>query len=114
MDKSTISHLGYRLDLLACQTIGQVEVVGYYYCLLVFENLTMEGQKAKTYGEGVVQVTAESSRKWANDISKKIVSKDESEQKLWIVPALFYVMLYINDVRHSRGDQSLKVEMLRK
>lgn len=56
--KSTKAHLDAGLDLFAFMKIEKDEMVVYCYGFLIYSNLTNERQAAKTYGEGLMQVTA--------------------------------------------------------
>lgn len=69
--KSTIPHLRSGLGVFACRAIGKEEMVGHYYGSLVYSDLIKDRHKTKTYGEGMLQVTADIFKTWANELAEK-------------------------------------------
>lgn len=66
--KSTIPHLVARLDFSTYQTVEIGDVAGYCYVSLLSANQTKKQKTKETYGEGVLQMTAEMFRKRNNDL----------------------------------------------
>lgn len=67
---------------LASRATGKDEKVGDNYGPLLYANLTKEGHKTKTYGEAVMQMTAETIRMWTNERPEKVMRDDGTEHKV--------------------------------
>lgn len=108
-EKSKIPHLDAAIALFASRKIGKCEMDGYYYCSLVYTDLTNERHNTKTYGKAM-KVTAKTFWKWENELLQKIMDKDGVEQKVWMTK--FSGNRYINDARYLPGDITLQATWL--
>lgn len=106
MRRSTIEHENAGKGLFASRKFGEREVIGSYYGSLVYADLGQELQSTKRYGEGYMEVTAESFRKWALDLNEKVSDSKGQTHSVWVVPAPFCAMRYINDPRYLQGDKA--------
>lgn len=88
--------------------------MAYYYCSLVYASLAQERHKTNKYGERVVQMTAETFQRLANELSKMVVEKDVIEHNVSKAAVLFCSTLYINDARHFPGETILETERWKK
>lgn len=78
----------------------------------MYANLTEKQHYKKTYCEVVMQVSAQTFRKLANELLEKVTDKNDTEHKVWIVLATFCTMQSINDTRYFPGDITLEAERL--
>lgn len=88
-------------------------VAGYYRSSLLDANLTKE-QHRKKYLNGMTMVNAETYRKCASKLPKKVIDKDGMDYMLRIAPAMFRAVQYINDASYLPGDTTLETERLNK
>lgn len=79
--------------------------MGYYYVSLVYEDLSFCGYLSKAYGESRMKMMREKFLKWANRISETAADRNRVQYFVWIVPAPFAGMLYLNDGRYLPGDE---------
>lgn len=93
--KSTISNSGAGLEVFASRTIGNDEVVEYYYGSVVYVKLHKVRKKRNTCGEGVTQVTPETIRQCTNELMETPIDEDGTGHKLWTVSARICAMSYI-------------------
>lgn len=73
--KSLILYFDAGQGLYASGIIGKDEVFFYYYCSLVYENLSNERQMTEKNERGVMQVAAENFWNLANELSQKASGK---------------------------------------
>lgn len=59
-------------------------------------------------------VTAKVFRKFVNQLMRKVIGKVRAKHKVWIAPAPFRAMQFINKARYLLGDITLKVVRLNK
>lgn len=88
-------------------------MVGCYYLGLLYASLTRKPHKTKMYREFIMHETAETFRKWVNELPEKVDGKDMVVHEVWIVAALLLSMRYINDATHLPGHTTLEAERLR-
>lgn len=70
-------NLDSGLALFAPRTVAREGHTRYYYYYIVYAGLSREQHKIKTYGQGLMQVTAKTSQKWATELDKKLADKQE-------------------------------------
>lgn len=112
--KSRKHHTDVELYSFVSRKIGKDEVVGYYYGPLFYVKLTKKQHRTKTYKQGVMQVTAESFRKWTSELAERMIDKDGIQHSMWIVPATYREKRYLSDARYVRRYTNLRVERLYK
>lgn len=112
--KSTIPPPGSGLEAFANGAFGNVEMVGHYHGSLVHSDLTKERHKMQTYEEGLSQVTADIFKMWGNELAERMTDSDGNEHKVWIVPAPFCAMQYVNDARYLPGNATTESKSLEK
>jgi len=103
---SRIAHPDAGKGLFAMRNFGRGEVIGHYYGSLVYSDLTRQPRSMKTYGEGYMAVTMEVFSSWAMQIKDDVKDKDGHVHQVWVVPAPFCTMRYINDARYLPGDRA--------
>lgn len=74
---STSFHPDSELGLSTVWTVIKKKVVAYYCWDLVYEDRTEKRQMKEKYAEGVVQVTAETFQKPANEFSEDATGAEE-------------------------------------
>lgn len=67
-----------------------------------------------TCGEEVALVTAETFGQQANGLLKRLVDKNRAEDKLCIVPELFYAVRSIHNARYLLVDATVETKALMK
>lgn len=61
-----------RMKLFSALIVNRRDIVGYYYRFLVYTDPVDGHHNMKKYGEGVMQVTAETFWKWANELPENL------------------------------------------
>lgn len=92
MEKSNVSHSASDLCVFGARTLRKGQTSGYYYRSLLYADLHTGRSKSKILGVGVMLVTAEIFRRWANEIVKRTKKRDWDERTVWIRSAPFRVM----------------------
>ena len=96
---SSISGAGN--GLFATRAFAERELVGYFYGTLVYEDLsTASGHRPSVYGEGSMAVPVKEFQKWC--LQLRMTGPDGNP--IWIYPAPFCAMRYINDARYLVGE----------
>lgn len=112
--KETIPFPNDGRGLGASKTIWEGEVVGYYYGSLDYAILIRKRQTTRKYEKGMMKVNVEMFRRWVNNPIEKVIDEDGNMNTMWIVPAPFYTMRYINDARHMPGGTTMESKRLKK
>lgn len=89
--------------LITPRGFGKGEILECYYGLVVFVALNRVRYRMMTHVKIVMQVTMQAFLKWEKMVPKvvpqDIIDKYKVYQKLYIVPAPFYAMQYVNLAR---------------
>lgn len=72
-------------------------IVGYYYGLLVYENLRSGASRLKTYGQSIMKITKKRLLKLANRLLAMTKDSNRVQHSVEIVPAPFCALRYVND-----------------
>lgn len=102
------------LGLLESWAVGKEDVVKYHYEFLAYANLTKDAHKTKTYGDGVMQVSAKMFWKRENELLVRVIDKDGIEHRVRIVSVRFCAMRYVNHAGHFTGDITFETKRLTK
>lgn len=71
--------------------------VGYYYVSVQHTDLRRRHNTTLTYDVWLMEVTRKTIQKMAGHLHEKVVDREHVEDDVWIVPAPFCAMHYIND-----------------
>lgn len=113
LSKPLINHSQAGTGIFTARWFGKGDVVGQYYGSLVYDNMILRHRTTRTYGELSLQVTQETCCKGSNCIPEMVKDEEVNEHAVWIVPAPFCAMLYINDILHLPGDATPEAEQVR-
>lgn len=105
VQRSTIKHKDAGFGLFAGNDFGSGEVICYYCGSLVYSNLSGKQQHHRTYGEGIMGVTVKEFETWAIQMDHPCRSLEGDGRAVWVVPATFWAVRYINDPRYLSGDR---------
>lgn len=89
--------------MFSARPIGIGEVKRYFYGLVVYSELGRQKQLKRTYGKGLILVTVEQFSKCPFKVLDTIVDRRGVKRTLWIAPALFCSMPYINNAMYLPG-----------
>jgi len=99
---------GAGKGLFTTRPIRKGEQIGYYYGTLVYDNIGIGSRTTTaTYGSGVLAFHASTFNKWAFESRYKAMDRNNNQYPVWIYPAPFCAMKYINDPRHVDPDTSV-------
>ena len=110
VQRSNIKHASAGLGVFADKNLGEGQLVGWYYGSLVYSDLSGLPQKYKTYSEGIMCVTVDDFEKWSMVVDHEVVARNGVRHKVFIVPAPFCAMRYINDPRYLDRDAEKLLE----
>lgn len=103
--RSTIKHGSARSGLFASRCFRERDVAGPYCGSLAYENPGQEYQSTKRYGEGYMEVSAESFRGWAVRLEERACDSQGLKHSVWFVSFSFCAMRFITDQRYLPGDK---------
>lgn len=86
--------------MFAARKIGNDNIVGYSYDSLVYEDLPLSPQWQKTYAEDFMAVRKRFFQKWVSRIPESATARNAVHHHVWIVPAPFRTIRYLNDARY--------------
>lgn len=69
-------------------------------------------QSGHAYEERIMSVSRHTFQRCANNLQEEVRDRTGNEQAVWLVPAPFWVMQYINDERYLPGDGSWETNRL--
>lgn len=93
-----------RSELFACRTSRKRGAVGSYYWSLAYGVLAKFLHMTKRCGGVYMNVTAESSWRWAREQSEVFTTKKGQKHFIWVVLALFRAIRYISHPRYLLDD----------
>lgn len=103
--KSTIQHARAVYGVFSSQNVEKNGVARSYYGLLAYTSLERELRAEQQYGEGYLEATLESLRKWPVELEKKVSDSKCQECSFRVAPAPFCVMQYISVPRCLEGNK---------
>lgn len=86
--------------VFAANPFGPGSIVSKYYTFPVYKDFYERQHAKKTYGEHIMAVTWDTSKKWANKSPETVNDSNQVDRPARTVPAQFHVMPYINDERY--------------
>lgn len=112
---SSIKHDNAGVGVFTNRRIVEGEVVCYYYGTIVYHDLSGRKEIHKTYGEGVMGVTADRFRKYALEVKvpeehfQPLPERNNDRANRipvsLVVPAPFCLGGFINDPKYVEGDK---------
>lgn len=102
---SSIEHPRAGRGCFAARYFQKGETIGFYYGTLIYQDLTAQKNKNVTIGEGCMSVTVLDFETCAIRLRSEVPSQDGKANPVWIVPAHFNAMRFINDPRAVPGEE---------
>lgn len=109
---STIKHERAGMGVFASRTFAKGDRICSFFGTLVYHDLSLRGHVVhKTYGEGILGVTAKRFTAYSIQIMisgnafSHIKGSSQGKKPIFIVPAPFCVAGYINDMRYHPNDE---------
>lgn len=96
---STIPHPQAGMGCFASQEFTEGDVIGYYYGTLVYQFMVDMVNARGVHGEGLMAVTREQFHTSAIRLATDISSSDGILHTVWMVPAKFACLRFMNDPR---------------
>lgn len=103
---SSIAHPDSVLSCFATHNFAKGEVAGFYYGTLVYMDVQVHNSTNGELGECVKDHSTDYFRTWDIRLKSMVRSPDGSSHPIWIVPAIFNAMRYINDPGKVPGEQT--------
>lgn len=114
MDTSSIAHVAVEQTVLVAQSVGRESTVGQFYGSVAYKDLSSSGSRFKTYVESIMSVSMETFLKWANSHPETAKGRETVQYSVWIGPAPFCAMCYVENERNFPLDGKQFDEKLRK
>lgn len=103
---SLIEHPTVGDGLFAGRNFAKGEIVGFYYGTLLYVDMDKPRNRNKIIGYGSMAVDASDFSKWALRITHgRGIVIDKKPRHIWIVPARFCAMRFVNDPRYLADEK---------
>lgn len=96
---SVVLHRDVGRNVFAVRPIGKISIVKYNYGSFVYKNLSSGGYSFKKYGESTMKVRKDTFLKWMNWPPEMAMDRNMVQHPVWMVPASFCAVRYMNDGR---------------
>lgn len=110
---SFIQHWLAGLGICATRPFGQGRIVDNLYSSMVNADLCRSQNTRLTYDEMFMEAERQKTQIAVNQLHEKLTYGESIDQNVWVVPARFGAMRYINDERLLSKDKSRELERVR-